>query len=134
MVIWLFILWLDFLDECFLSKSIISLFLILKKKMYLTWTCTVWNVLFKELFILYWKALCKESEMMLDIKKLIVLFCHTLRVSGTLFEGRGAFYLLRFIPLKTKNSFSFTLYMYHFYWQGYGFSVGHLLELLLEMR
>ncbi|XP_011412112.2 exocyst complex component 6B isoform X2 [Magallana gigas] len=41
-------------------------------------------------------ALCKESEMMLDIKKLIVLFCHTLR--------------------------------------GYGFSVGHLLELLLEMR
>ncbi|XP_048745103.1 exocyst complex component 6B isoform X3 [Ostrea edulis] len=41
-------------------------------------------------------ASCKESEMMLDIKKLIVLFCHTLR--------------------------------------GYGFSVGHLLELLLEMR
>lgn len=101
-------------------------------KMYLTWTCTVWNVLFKELFTLYWKALCKESEMMLDIKKLIVLFCHTLRVSGTLFEGRGVFYLLRFIPLKTKNIFSFTLY--HFYWQGYGFSVGHLLELLLEMR
>nr|XP_022341988.1 exocyst complex component 6B-like isoform X3 [Crassostrea virginica]XP_022341989.1 exocyst complex component 6B-like isoform X4 [Crassostrea virginica] len=41
-------------------------------------------------------ASCKESDMMLDIKKLIVLFCHTLR--------------------------------------GYGFSVGHLLELLLEMR
>ncbi|XP_061171334.1 exocyst complex component 6B-like [Saccostrea echinata] len=41
-------------------------------------------------------ASCKDSEMMLDIKKLIVLFCHTLR--------------------------------------GYGFSVGHLLELLLEMR
>ena len=29
------------------------------------------------------KASCKESDMMLDIKKLIVLFCHTLRVSGT---------------------------------------------------
>ncbi|KAJ8316919.1 hypothetical protein KUTeg_004823 [Tegillarca granosa] len=38
---------------------------------------------------------CKDSSMMLDIKKLIVLFCHTLK--------------------------------------GYGFSVGHLLELLLEM-
>ncbi|KAK3094794.1 hypothetical protein FSP39_006322 [Pinctada imbricata] len=41
-------------------------------------------------------ASCREASMMLDIKKLIVLFCHTLR--------------------------------------GYGFSVGRLLELLLEMR
>ncbi|XP_053407124.1 exocyst complex component 6B-like isoform X4 [Mercenaria mercenaria] len=41
-------------------------------------------------------AQCKEGSMMLEIKKLIVLFCHTLK--------------------------------------GYGFSVGHLLELLLELR
>ncbi|XP_060073280.1 exocyst complex component 6B-like [Ylistrum balloti] len=41
-------------------------------------------------------AFCKDANMMLEIKKLIVLFCHTLR--------------------------------------GYGFSVGHLLELLLELR
>ncbi|KAK3587474.1 hypothetical protein CHS0354_003611 [Potamilus streckersoni] len=41
-------------------------------------------------------ATCKEGSMMLEIKKLIVLFCHTLK--------------------------------------GYGFSVGHLLELLLELR
>ncbi|XP_060593248.1 exocyst complex component 6B-like isoform X2 [Ruditapes philippinarum] len=41
-------------------------------------------------------AQCKEGNMMLEIKKLIVLFCHTLK--------------------------------------GYGFSVGHLLELLLELR
>ncbi|XP_055955503.1 exocyst complex component 6B isoform X2 [Patella vulgata] len=39
---------------------------------------------------------CKRSDLMLEIKKLIVLFCHTLK--------------------------------------GYGFSVGRLLELLLEMR
>ncbi|KAL3863861.1 hypothetical protein ACJMK2_005588 [Sinanodonta woodiana] len=41
-------------------------------------------------------ATCKDANMMLEIKKLIVLFCHTLK--------------------------------------GYGFSVGHLLELLLELR
>ncbi|KAL4231929.1 Exocyst complex component 6 [Mactra antiquata] len=41
-------------------------------------------------------AQCNEGSMMLEIKKLIVLFCHTLK--------------------------------------GYGFSVGHLLELLLELR
>ncbi|XP_052772007.1 exocyst complex component 6B-like isoform X2 [Mya arenaria] len=41
-------------------------------------------------------AQSKESSMMLEIKKLLVLFCHTLK--------------------------------------GYGFSVGHLLELLLELR
>ncbi|XP_071168991.1 exocyst complex component 6B-like isoform X6 [Mytilus edulis] len=39
---------------------------------------------------------CKDTSMLLDVKNLIILFCHTLR--------------------------------------GYGFSVGHVLELLLEMR